>query len=215
MTELKQINYCPSVISHHPKSIIYWITEGIIINDKKYSIKEFILKDDKLSIIVSSDDLNYFEVELTKDNKELLDRVNKINNIEYKQGDGIIISDNTISVDNSIVPKYVVTTGINTITSSSYTDGVMDSLEKLTLSTDLSWDIIKLTVISDTSVPREIIIASHDMILSEGNYNFEVMNNEITITNNMEAYEVTIISTIYHKNPVSSPTHNLYITSSK
>ena len=39
MNKLNPIKYIENMLSHHPKSIMYWVTEGIIIDDKRYTIK--------------------------------------------------------------------------------------------------------------------------------------------------------------------------------
>lgn len=80
MTNLTRVDFSPHIRSHHPKSIIYWVTEGITIDKIKYSIKEFILKDSGLYAIVTPDDRKYYEAFLTKsDTSEIEKQISKIN----------------------------------------------------------------------------------------------------------------------------------------
>lgn len=80
MTNLTRVDFSPHIRSHHPKSIIYWVTEGITIDKIKYSIKEFILKDSGLYAIVTPDDRKYYEAFLTKsDTSEIEKQVDEIN----------------------------------------------------------------------------------------------------------------------------------------
>lgn len=81
MTELKPVKFDRHIRSHHPKSIIYWVTEGIVIDNVKYSISEFVLKDDGLFAIVTSDDRKYYEVFLSKcDNSKIENEIKELNN---------------------------------------------------------------------------------------------------------------------------------------
>ena len=53
MNKLNPIKYIEDMMSHHPKSISLWITEGIVINNKRYIIKEFRLRDGKLYAVIA------------------------------------------------------------------------------------------------------------------------------------------------------------------
>ena len=77
---LNKIPYFNPTRSHHPKSIMYWVTEGIIIDDKRYPIEEFRLKDDGLYAVVSQNDKEYFEVFLnTYNDTEILSQLKELN----------------------------------------------------------------------------------------------------------------------------------------
>ena len=104
MNKLSPIKYIEDTLSHHPKTILLWMTEGIVIDGNRYIIKEFRLKDDKLSAVISDNKYNpkYFEVQLCPDEetlkdiykaieenkiaieKEVIDRKNEINRIDNK-----------------------------------------------------------------------------------------------------------------------------------
>ena len=73
MTKLNPIKYIENMLSHHPKSFYLWITDGIVIDDKRYIIKEFRLKDGKLYAVISENKYNpkYFEVQLSPDEETL------------------------------------------------------------------------------------------------------------------------------------------------
>ena len=121
MKKLNTIKYIEDELSHHPKTILLWMTQGIVINGERYAIKEFRLKDDKLSAVIAKNEYNpeYFEVQLCpdegtldegilkdiykaiKDNKiaiykEITDRENEINRVDNA------IKENTAKIDEGI-----------------------------------------------------------------------------------------------------------------
>lgn len=49
---MKRIDYNQNNLSHVPKSIMYWVSQGIVIGDIRYSIKEFKIEDGKLKFII-------------------------------------------------------------------------------------------------------------------------------------------------------------------
>lgn len=51
---MRKIDYNPNNLSHVPKSIIYWVSQGIVIDDVRYSIKEFKIQDGKLKFIIEN-----------------------------------------------------------------------------------------------------------------------------------------------------------------
>ena len=73
MNKMNPIKYIENMLSHHPKSLSLWITEGIVINDKRYIIKEFRLRDGKLYAVIAEDKYKpkYFEVQLCPDEETL------------------------------------------------------------------------------------------------------------------------------------------------
>ena len=120
MNKLNPIKYIENMLSHHPKSISLWITEGIVINGERYIIKEFRLRDGSLYAVIAENKYTpkYFEVKLAPDEetlkdiyqaikenkiaieKEVTDRKNEINRVDSKvtelQGNiKPIVSDNT------------------------------------------------------------------------------------------------------------------------
>ena len=121
MNKLTPVEYIEDTLSHHPKTILLWMTQGIVINGERYAIKEFRLKDDKLYAVISDNKYNpkYFEVQLCpdegtldegtlkdiykaiKDNKiaiykEITDRENEINRVDNA------IKENTAKIDEGI-----------------------------------------------------------------------------------------------------------------
>ena len=73
MNKLNPIKYIEDTLSHHPKTILLWMTEGIVIDGNRYIIKEFRLKDDKLYAVIANNEYNpeYFEVQLCPDEETL------------------------------------------------------------------------------------------------------------------------------------------------
>ena len=75
MNKLNPIKYIENMISHHPKSISLWMTEGIVINGERYIIKEFRLRDGSLYAVIAENKYTpkYFEVKLAPDEETLKD----------------------------------------------------------------------------------------------------------------------------------------------
>lgn len=74
MNKLTPIDYIENSLSYQPKIILSWITQGIVINNTRYSIKEFRIKEDgKLYAVIAEDKYNsdYFEVQLSPDEETL------------------------------------------------------------------------------------------------------------------------------------------------
>lgn len=120
MNKLIPIDYIENTLSYQPKIILSWVTEGIVINNKRYSIKEFRLKEDgKLYAVIAENKYNsdYFEVQLCpdeetlkdiyksiKDNKaaiakEITDRKNEIGRVDGK------IESNTTKINQEITDR--------------------------------------------------------------------------------------------------------------
>lgn len=75
--ELNEIKYDPSVVSHHPKSFEYYFTHGILINDERYIIKEFYVKNEDVYAVVTKDEIKYFELRMNYCSKPVLDKILK------------------------------------------------------------------------------------------------------------------------------------------
>ena len=73
--KLTEIEYDPSVISHHPKSFEYYFTHGILINDERYIIKEFYVKNEDVYAVVTKDEVKYFELRMNYCSKAVLDKI--------------------------------------------------------------------------------------------------------------------------------------------
>lgn len=59
---MKKIDYKQSDFSHVPKSIIYWVSQGVVIDGVRYAVKEFRVEDEKFKLVVEKDG-EFFEVE--------------------------------------------------------------------------------------------------------------------------------------------------------
>ena len=105
MNKLTPIDYIEDALSHQPRIILSWVTEGIVINNIRYVIKEFRLKENgKLYAVIAENkyNSNYFEIQLCPDeatlndiyksikgnkvaiNKEITDRKNEIGRVDEK-----------------------------------------------------------------------------------------------------------------------------------
>ena len=86
---MKQINYNPDSLSHHNENIQYWVTQGIVIDDEKYSIEEFFTRSGNLYGVLTKDKKIFYEHQLSSqatdvkyDDREL---VNRITRLELKE----------------------------------------------------------------------------------------------------------------------------------
>ena len=52
---MKQINYKQEPLNHVPRSVIYWVSQGLVIGGNRHSIREFRIEDDKLKLITEFD----------------------------------------------------------------------------------------------------------------------------------------------------------------
>lgn len=59
---MKKIEYNQNDLSHVPKSIIYWVSQGVVIEGLRYSVKEFRVEDDKFKLIIERNG-EFFEVD--------------------------------------------------------------------------------------------------------------------------------------------------------
>lgn len=95
MNKLTPIDYIEDALSHQPRIILSWVTEGIVINNVRYSIKEFRLKEDgKLYAVIAENkyNSNYFEIQLCPDEATLKDI--------YKS-----IKDNKVAINKEITDR--------------------------------------------------------------------------------------------------------------
>ena len=119
--KLQEVDFDSSVISHHPKSFEYYFTHGLVVNDRRYIVKEFFVKHGKLYAILTEDEDTYYEMylsfldenvieDLKKDisdlkakDKQFDKRLSDLENVR-KQNQTLSINDRTISISggNSI-----------------------------------------------------------------------------------------------------------------
>lgn len=59
---MKKIDYNQSDLSHVPKSIIYWVSQGVVIDGVRYAVKEFRVVEDKFRLVVEKNG-EFFEVD--------------------------------------------------------------------------------------------------------------------------------------------------------
>ena len=127
MNKLTPIDYIENSLSYQPKIILSWVTEGIVINDTRYSVKEFRLKEDgKLYAVIAENkyDSGYFEVQLAP-NEETLENTNesiKANKaaidkeITDRKGEITRVDEKLTELQSSIKPIVSDDTGLLTVT---------------------------------------------------------------------------------------------------
>lgn len=59
---MKKIEYNQNDLSHVPKSIIYWVSQGVVIDGVRYAVKEFRVEEDKFKLVVEKNG-EFFEVD--------------------------------------------------------------------------------------------------------------------------------------------------------
>lgn len=59
---MKTIEYNQNDLSHVPKSIIYWVSQGVVIEGLRYSVKEFRVEDGKFKLVIERNG-EFFEVD--------------------------------------------------------------------------------------------------------------------------------------------------------
>ena len=103
--KLTEIEYDPSVISHHPKSFEYYFTHGILINDERYIIKEFYVKNEDVYAVVTKDEIKYFELRMNYCSKAVLDKIiadlDKVKNAV--ENNAPVLNGRTLTVNGSSV----------------------------------------------------------------------------------------------------------------
>lgn len=62
---MKKIEYNQNDLSHVPKSIIYWVSQGVVIDGLRYAVKEFRVEDGNFKLIVEHNG-EFFELETSK-----------------------------------------------------------------------------------------------------------------------------------------------------
>lgn len=63
---MKKIEYNQNDLSHVPKSIIYWVSQGVVIDGVRYAVKEFRVEDGNFKLIIERNG-EFFEVETHKE----------------------------------------------------------------------------------------------------------------------------------------------------
>ena len=74
-SDMKEVYYDPSVISHHPRSFEYYFTHGIVVNEKRYIIKEFFVRESKLYAVITEDEDKYYELYLSFMEEDTIEEV--------------------------------------------------------------------------------------------------------------------------------------------
>lgn len=110
-SDMTEIYYDTSVVSHHPKSLEYYFTHGIVVNEKRYIIKEFFVRDSKLYAVITEDESKYYELYLSfmeedtieiikKEIEELDKQLKNIKIPESKPNQTLSLSGRTLSISD-------------------------------------------------------------------------------------------------------------------
>lgn len=210
MNKLTPIDYVEDALSHQPRIILSWVTEGIVINNIRYSIKEFRLKkDSKLYAVIAENKYNsdYFEVQLCpdeatlkdiyksiKDNKvaitkEITDRTSEVARVDKA------IKDNTKKIDKEITDRKSEITRV---------DGKLTELQG-SIKPIVSGDSGLLTVTTDNSQIK--LTPKHD----------EQKQNKLTAGEGITIQDNVISAAVSKSKPkkitgVNKGTHYIYAT---
>ena len=86
---MKEVAYNPDSLSHHIDNIVYWVTQGIVIDDVRYSIVELFVRSGSLFAIITKDKIQYYEYRLTSnvtqsayDDSKILERLSRLESKE-------------------------------------------------------------------------------------------------------------------------------------
>lgn len=74
-SDMKKIQFTPSPVSHHIKSLHYYFTHGLVVNDLRYVVKEYFVRESKLYAVITNDEQNYYEIYISNLEEDLLDRI--------------------------------------------------------------------------------------------------------------------------------------------
>ena len=105
---MKKIDYNQNNLSHVPKSIMYWVSQGIVIGDIRYSIKEFRIEDGKLKFIIEHNgDFYELDAPMSESGRSDSSKVDYVTKNDILSDDTIQLTksttDNTAGI--GLVPK--------------------------------------------------------------------------------------------------------------
>lgn len=110
---MKEVNYNPNNLSHHNENIQYWVTQGIVINDERYSVEEFFIRSGGLYGIITKDKITYYEYQLSTnvsqnnyDDGELRKRIERLETKPDNSYDDTVLSNRIIALENKEDSKY-------------------------------------------------------------------------------------------------------------
>lgn len=213
-SDMTEIYYDPSVISHHPRSFEYYFTHGIVVNEKRYIIKEFFVRESKLYAVITEDEVKYYELYLSfmeedtieqikKELEELGEQIKNIKIPEDKHNQTLELSGRVLSISdgNSVTlpeyegTKYTAGSGIN-ITNGVISADIKNQSVKYKPYTEESIilksserhrgiDSEGLSYEYTTSVPNVDTFTEHKILI---NYDLQIKNpydkSQSTITRN-------------------------------
>lgn len=216
-SDMTEIYYDPSVISHHPRSFEYYFTHGIVVNEKRYIIKEFFVRESKLYAVITEDEVKYYELYLSFMEEDTIERIKKeleeldeqIKNIkipEAKQNQTLALSGRVISISdgNSVtLPEYE---------STKYTAGSGININNGVISADIKTQSVKSKPYTEESITLKAS-ERHRGIVSEGlSYGYAPSAPNVdTFTEHKILINYDLqIKNPYDKSQVSTTRNNVY-----
>lgn len=127
-SDMTEIHYDPSVVSHHPRSFEYYFTHGIVVNEKRYIIKEFFVRDSKLYAVVTEDENKYYELYLSFMEEDTVERIKK----ELEDLKEQVKTKQTLSLSD----RVLTISGGNSVTLPSLRQTISKKGNKIVLSDD-------------------------------------------------------------------------------
>lgn len=129
---MKKLDYNQNHLSHVPKSIMYWVSQGIVIGDIRYSIKEFRIEDGKLKFIIEHNG-DFYE-------------------LDAPTGDSI----NTVTSKGEYVTKDDLTSGENVQLTKSPTDNKVgiDLAPKISQNLDKLNKMLEMACVRDFNTDK-------------------------------------------------------------
>lgn len=105
---MKKIDYNQNNLSHVPKSILYWVSQVIVMDDIRYSIKEFKIEDGKLKFIIEHNgDFYELDAPTSGSSTPTVDTTNYVTKNDIISGEHVQLTksstDNKVGID--LVPK--------------------------------------------------------------------------------------------------------------
>lgn len=103
---MKKLDYNQNNLSHVPKSIMYWVSQGIVIGDIRYSIKEFRIEDGKLKFIIEHNG-EFYELDAPTGSDAVSTKVEYVTKDDLTSGENVQLTksstDNKVGID--LAPK--------------------------------------------------------------------------------------------------------------
>lgn len=149
-SDIKKIQFTPSPVSHHVKSLHYYFTHGLVVNDLRYVVKEYFVRESKLYAVITSDEQNYYEIYISNLEEDLLDRIKD-------ELDKLDENDNNLSKRITILEEDIVRHSVD------------NDNQTLTLSPLRELSISNGNVVKLPNDHQELKLSGRNLSISDGN----------------------------------------------